>query len=259
MLNTFEFYMPITVDKSIESGEDTKNEERILKGIASTEDIDADGEIVVQKGLDLSYFKKQGFINYHHRIEPEYIIGYPIKAEIVNKSFYLESKLIKGHKLADEVWNLAVTLEKENAPRKLGYSIQARVKERDGNIIKKALVYMVSVTPIPDNPNALTWTEVAKALTVGYEVEPALQVGGSALRVESLESDLKTLTLEDFNNFNKTIRELHDKLDSAIWEKYKDDWDSASMVSNFIWHTLLLNAKDLDDLSALVDTIISKL
>ena len=48
-----------------------------IKGVASTPDLDRDGEKVMQDGLDISYFLERGFFNWDH--DNSKIVGYPDK------------------------------------------------------------------------------------------------------------------------------------------------------------------------------------
>ena len=274
--NIFNFDIPLQVDKSLLDSTKDKNdnkseEKRIIKGFASTEDIDETGEKVLQEGLDISYFLKQGFINYQHKLEPEYIIGVPIKAEI-NKAFYLEGELFKGRPVADSVWELATTLEKENVPRKLGLSIQGRVLEREDNVIKKAIIHMVSVTPIPANPNSLAWAEIAKAivkhqpiekeLMAGYATSPETQSNGGALRLESLETKLKDLdfgsvfsTLKKINTIKKTFK---DYIYNTPNLDYQDENLLESLADYFVYVSLL-STDSVDDAIDILNSLINEL
>lgn len=263
----FTFGVPLEVSKSVETS--TKKEKRIIKGIASTEDIDRDGELVIQNGLDISYFLQQGFINYNHRVEPAFIIGYPITANI-NKSFYVEGELFQEHPIADQVWTLAKTLEKENAPRKLGFSIQGKILEREDNIIKKAVITMVSVTPTPTNPNALTWTDVAKSivyqqplnidqlnkeLAAGYAIESLNATGGSALRKESLEQILSSVSYGSVFNVISKISEIRKKFMDIAYEYNYPENNLIEVVADYFIYASLMATDSIDDAVELLESL----
>ncbi|MNN30586.1 hypothetical protein D3C81_1442400 [compost metagenome] len=135
-----------------------------------------------------------------------------------DKGLWVEGELLSGIPMADQIWELALALKKSNAPRKLGFSVEGKVVERRGNRILKAKIYNCAITPNPVNTEA-TWEaivksfqpyneSVVKALETGYATSPETQSGGGAVRVESLESDIKRLAanLEDFNYWEQVKR-----------------------------------------------------
>ena len=50
-----------------------------ITGVISTDEVDLQGERVLQKGLDFSYFLKKGTFNYEHQAGAENMLGYPTK------------------------------------------------------------------------------------------------------------------------------------------------------------------------------------
>ncbi len=95
------------------------------------------------------------------------------------------------------MWNLALALQKSNAPRKVGFSVEGKVLEREGNKILKAKIYNVAVTANPVNTTC-SWHAVVKSfnaptdtldksLEAGYEVDPSKMDGGDVFRKESLD------------------------------------------------------------------------
>lgn len=200
MNDSFQFFTDL---EPLVKGEKPEETDRwIIRGIASTSRKDTDGEVVNQLGLDIGYFLERGWINYNHSNAPEDLIGIPVDGKVTPTKFFIEGELLKSQPRAREVWNLACALQKSGYPRRLGLSIEGKIVEREGNIIKKAVVYNVSVCPHPINPDA-TFEAVVKALTAGYAGAPqgATQVrtGGSALITQSLDTDLKVQTYEPMN------------------------------------------------------------
>lgn len=199
MLNdTFGF----TLDMEIMKGEDASDERRIIRGYASTEHEDRQGEEMVQKGLDISDFMNHGYFNYDH--DNSVILGYPHKTcRVDNNGLWVEGELFKGVREADRMWELAVALKKSNAPRRVGFSVEGKVLERDGNRILKAKIYNVAITTNPVNTNC-SWEAVVKSFTgleklgksleAGYETNPTDMEGGSVFRKESLDKDLHNLS-----------------------------------------------------------------
>src|SRR5574343_665823 len=93
MDNNFKFWVPLD---SIQKSKD-ENGKDVMKigGIASTNAKDSDGEFLDPNGFDVSYFKNQGFLNWHHQAknDPTAIIGEPTKAEIRKEGLYIEGLL----------------------------------------------------------------------------------------------------------------------------------------------------------------------
>jgi len=169
----FVFWMPCEIEKG---GKSDKPEERVmrLKGIASTNDRDSDGEVLDPDGFDLSFFKSSGMVNWHHQAKdrPMANIGEPEKAEIQPKGLYVECLLYPGSPLANEVFDLAELLEKNSKTRRLGFSIEGKVLERDpldDNHITKSKITGLAVTHIPKNPATLC--EIMKGERNGFDME----------------------------------------------------------------------------------------
>jgi hypothetical protein len=171
----FKFWCPVEISK----GKDKDGKEIMrLGGIASTMDKDADGEFLDPSGFDISDFKKSGVVNWHHQAKnsPATIIGEPHKAEIRKDGFYVETNLYPNSDLAKEVYQLAEVLQKDSKTRRLGYSIEGTVIERDINnpkIVKQAKITGLAITHMPKNPQ--TFADIIKGQGVcwdGYEKVP---------------------------------------------------------------------------------------
>src|SRR5260221_14723608 len=128
----FEVFVPGVVEILEKAEGDSDPELRRIGGFCSTEDLDRQGEIVVQKGLDFDEFVKFGYFNDNHKQDISAVLGYPDLAELRKGRWWTEGKLITGYGPADRVWELAKALHKSKAPRKLGFSIEGKVLERDG-------------------------------------------------------------------------------------------------------------------------------
>lgn len=197
------FWMPFDILKSVTT-EDSK--EMRIAGYASTSAKDRQDDIIVQNGLDISDFVDYGFFNWNH--DKTQILGYPDKSKtkIDSKGFYVEGTLLNDVPLARNLWELALSLQKSKAPRKLGFSVEGNVLKRDalGKIVK-AKVYNVAITDVPVNPNA-TWSALVKSfstelitnenksITAGYDINTGDTNPGSCLKREDLESSIQNLT-----------------------------------------------------------------
>src|ERR1035437_3215031 len=154
----FRFWIPLdTIEKSVND-----KGQRVMKvgGFASTARIDTDQEGLTPtlEGFDISYLKEKGIVNWNHSKSPEAIIGEPTKAEFRPKGLYVESELYEDSPLANKVYDLAEMLNKNSKKRRLGYSVEGKVLERDSlneKKITKALITNLALTISPKNPDSI--------------------------------------------------------------------------------------------------------
>lgn len=163
------FELPVEMELRKSEGGDR----RIIRGYASTETMDQDGETILQNGIDFSPLLKSGFINYDHQYRDiagakmPVIIGFPLRAEVRDKGLWLESELLKSTdaggitseqlRLADEMWALGVALQKSGSGRKLAYSVEGGVIARhpkNSKKIMKSVVRHCALTHKPVNTEA---------------------------------------------------------------------------------------------------------
>lgn len=163
----------------------------VIEGIASTEDPDLQNEIVYQDGIDYRPLLESGYINWDHMPGPENIIGEPSEVRIQKgPSLWIKGFLYPHVERAKAVVNL---LESQNSvkesKRRLGWSIEGRVVEREGNRIKKSVLQHIAITHQPVNPN--TWAELVKSMT---------SASGAPLRLQNLDTGIMTALFEDCDN-----------------------------------------------------------
>lgn len=152
-------WVPLNKSEAVE-GEDAP---RRFWGIASTADLDLQGEVVDTKGLDIDYFKNYGFFNDDHKPGPENKIGRPTKVEIRPEGLYVEGELFKNHQKADAYWELMNSLDKSGVEdRKIGLSIEGKVKRRNGKNVMAAWLKDIAITCSPVNTSC--FVEVMKAI-----------------------------------------------------------------------------------------------
>ena len=192
-IEDFNFWMPIQ-----KAGDPRGEGTRKFKGVASTSHKDLQDECVQQHGVDFAYFMKHGYFNNDHKAGFENKVGYPTSAKMTKDGLYVEGVLFNNHKVADNIWKLMHSMDATPGnKRKLGMSIQGKVKRRMGKQILNCWIQDVAITPAPVNTK--TWMEVVKSLGKDGWVEPseepeekALAAGyGSPLVPESLDSDAK--------------------------------------------------------------------
>jgi len=165
MQNSFKFEIPAYIEKS----EDGSYK---IGGIASTEHLDKQQEILIQKGMDLSPIDSgKGFFNFDHSNKPEDIIGAVDGYRHTSDGLYIHGNLFKGHKRAEAVYTIMKALgEKKRGA--VGFSVEGQIIERDtknSKIIRKCRIKNVALTLNPVNSN--TYATLVKSMTASEEVE----------------------------------------------------------------------------------------
>jgi hypothetical protein len=190
----FVIWQPGTVEL-LKSEPGDSEEHRRIGGYCSTEHLDRQNEVVLQRGLDFSEFVQHGYFNDNHNQATAAVVGIPDAAEFHSgKGWYTTGHFLKGFQRADDIWNLAKSLE--DTKRRLGFSIEGKVLERRNNHIVKAKIRNVAVTNCPVNPNC-TWEVLAKSFDSDEVMERALTAGsartptsgGRVLVPQDLEQD----------------------------------------------------------------------
>jgi hypothetical protein len=181
---TFNCWVPAQV---IKSGKST-NGKRWIQGIASTNSRDLQGEIVAQKGIDTSYFLKNGYFNNDHKPGTENKVGEPVDCKITKDGLWVKGFVYEGKKAADDIWEHMTSLNKSGASRRMGFSIEGKVLQRNGNTIEKCWIQDIAITPAP--VNCSTWAEVTKSLSVQQWTQKALETT-APIKTESLDEEEK--------------------------------------------------------------------
>lgn len=160
------------LQKSVDSEKDVANgtaERRLVYGEISNENRDEEGESLIQKSLDWSYFDQQGCIKYEHvKDNPEHVIGFPHERFTENGRTIVKGAILTGTKFADATWTLIKAVEDHNKqfpdnPKTLGWSIEGSYT--DGRVskggVRKAKVINVVITPNPVNKSV--WLKTIEA------------------------------------------------------------------------------------------------
>ena len=198
----FNFWCPIgRIEKATdEAGEPVMR----IGGIASTMDKDADGEYLDPSGFDVEPLKNSGMVNWHHQAKnsPAAIIGEPSKVELRPEGLWIESDLYASSPMANEVYELAKTLEEDSKTRRLGYSIEGKVLKRGSNDKKsplynkivKAVITGVAVTHMPKNPH--TFVNIIKGQVDADGIEVELEEEDDNAEERGGKTEKKVLTTE---------------------------------------------------------------
>lgn len=203
--------MPAQVIKSEASSKKSSDGRRWICGIASTADKDLQNEVVEQSGLDLSYFLKHGYLNNDHKPGFKNKVGQPTEAKLTKDGLWIKGFLFKNHETADEIWELMNALDASGAQRKIGFSIQGKVVKREGNVIKRAFLTDIAVTPSPVNTS--TWAEIVKSLgsaswdTSSEDEEKALTSSSAVSSTESLDSSTQEDTSKSLS-FDEAVASI---------------------------------------------------
>lgn len=205
--NDFNFFVPLSDIKK--SKDKAGNEVMIVEGIASTDDEDAEDEVLLPDGYVLDRFKSMGFINWNHmaKSDPSKIIGEPIDCYVRNNKFYIKGMLYPDQKQARDTYNLMQTLKKSGSDRKLGWSIEGKALQRDPHNpkrITRALITGVAITPTPVNGN--TFVDLVKGVQeqdfVEYEFDEKAN-GGEVYILDVITTDNVRVRVD--KNFNIII------------------------------------------------------
>jgi hypothetical protein len=175
--------MKLTGSIDIFKSDAAPDEERptaLIRGVISTESVDLQGETIAQNGLDFSYFLRKGWLNLDHKPGVENVLGYPLSVETRGRETHLEGVLLLDRPKAKEVYDTARSLQKAGGGRRLGFSIEGQVIERDPKNPKRILKARVLNCAITHNPiNADTALELLKSL-IGYQT-PSAPANGESL------------------------------------------------------------------------------
>jgi len=153
----FNFFVPLDVEKA----EQKAGQLIRIRGIASTPNKDLQGEIVSQKGLDISnLLEGKGLFNLDHGKGMENVIGKIDKAKLTKEGLLVEGYLFPDVEKAKVVNNIMRGLKKGDEKR-MQFSIEGKVLKRDGKRIERAKVTNIALTLQPINDN--TYAEFAKS------------------------------------------------------------------------------------------------
>lgn len=190
-MSDFRFHVPITFEKAGPDGS------TMIGGICSTDDLDSEGERLLQEGLDFGPFLKSGYFNDNHGADTGAAVGHPTLAQLRELPGGRRGWYVAGHlyntQRGREIIELAQTLERSESGRKLGFSVEGKVLDRDPSdpsMVRRAIVKEVAITRCPVNTNTGLQL-LAKSLSVGTAVNVPRGVpvtGEGAGRVLSRQS-----------------------------------------------------------------------
>lgn len=226
--DTFRLFVPL--EKSVEMDADGNY---IVQGIISSDDTDEQADSISPDGMDTSYFLEKGWIKWEHGNNPDQFIGEPEDVRVgrfdhptLNKS--VNGVFIKGRLYANREMSLKAVvaiedLQKSKSSRRVGWSIEGGVVERDrqtGKIIKSVLRNVVlTMNPV----NTMTYAELVKSFTKGDESlmttnqQPEANTTEISAQLGGLEKSL-TLIIKKQGESETLIKSLETKVDSLTAE-----------------------------------------
>lgn len=228
----------VEVLKSFTTRNILKATDRTIGGYCSTENWDRQKEKLLAEGLIFSECVNAGWFNDNHMQDHDCIVGIPTDTQLHRmpsgclrwyaKGFLLEGN---GEQRYDKIWEAAKALAKVG--RKLGFSVEGEVVDRNGPVVHKAIIRNIAITPNPVNMEC-TWDILYKAMSGSEDLYKALGVGssvvpvggGSVLVTQDLEGSPKhdTYTCEECGEgfSNPSVLDEHmEKSKHSGWKVHK--------------------------------------
>lgn len=158
MSDTFKLTLPAEVSKS-ETGEWR------IHGLASTQKVDKQGEIIVQNGIDLTPIDQgKGYFNFDHNAGIENLVGVIDGYKRDTSGLYVKGRLFQNHDKAKAIYQVMSSLGKSDRGR-VGLSVEGKILKRNQQnpkIIEKCEISKVAITLNPVNVE--TYADLAKSL-----------------------------------------------------------------------------------------------
>jgi len=240
----FALFGMIDLEKSASKENEDK---RDVYGEISNPEKDEQGENLIQKSLDFSYFDDRGVIKYEHfpKNSPSNIIGFPHERFTTEKGTVIKGALLKNHKTADETWSLIRAIEQHNKEypdhqKTLGWSVEGNYGKKrlvNGRFVKGAKIYNAVITPNPvlkstylkmvKDHNAL----ILKSLcATPVETDVAKKTGGDAIVEDNIDKKVKETVVGGEINDKKKKKKKTDKEEYVM--KSFENYDEA--VEHFV-------------------------
>jgi len=183
---------------------DKENGRIYVEGIISTENEDAQGEKMIQSGMDFSYFKKRGYINFEHAQGAINMLGAPTELKSM-KYKGVPATFMKGYLFADnpkvqEIMTSINAMKAADCDRGLGFSVEGAVIERDKNnpnIITKSKILNVSLVASPANPDATL--ELCKSIYAKLKKEEEMIEDESMSEDSMNEGSVEEMSFDDLS------------------------------------------------------------
>lgn len=246
----FNLYCPVSVFTDASKSDSGKSQR--IAGIISTDELDSEGERVLQEGLDFSQFLgPRGYMNDDHKTGHHDLLGVPEFVQSFDKGAVLPNGTVaknnltwcEGYLLDTEggrkTYEIARALQ--GTGKSLGFSIEGSINQRQGlggKIIGKASVRHVAITHQPVNQGttleALVRSlrrPVGKATTVAPPAGNATnlvrqnlsrKITNLAGKAQSTPTKAKQKRAKKMRSLQRTLKSVfkalpHASVDYALW------------------------------------------
>lgn len=189
----FQLWAPIPATFKLEGiSKGTKTKPRLgrIEGIATSEAMDEDEDIIDQGGLEWDYFigkggrRGHGLIILEHPVGVINTIGYPVAIELTEIDSQVSGRRERATKVTGDLYledkfgrvtyNKALVMQRAGDQRRPGFSIEGGVKKREGRRILKGRVKWLAVTMAPRNHDSW-WTPASTGPIQKAEIGAPLQ------------------------------------------------------------------------------------
>lgn len=167
----------------------------LIRGIVSSELVDADGEVVLQDGIDWSFFKSKGVLTEEHPLGNTNIVGEPIDVSPTTvrgvKATQIDALLYAHNKRACKIWEQSVSMKKSGGTRQLGFSVEGPVLKRDPvkrRTITRSKVISSAISPVPKNLLTFWQPQIAAALQQVFGLDAEMIAASRAAVIDGLDT-----------------------------------------------------------------------
>lgn len=223
--DTYRVFIPIEDTELMKSVEVDANGDYIVQGVMTSDEKDEEDDSISPEGMDCSYFLSKGWVKYEHGNAPQQFIGEPLEVRVgrfkhptLSKSVngvFVKARLFAQRELAKQAVTMLQDLQKSHTTRRMGWSIEGNVKERDrktGKIVKSVLRNVVlTLNPV----NTSTWAELSKSFAKNHEVTIDMEMdksmdlsGAAAIMPQSLEGSTVQVAGDDQEKWIKLFRDF---------------------------------------------------
>lgn len=174
-----------------------------IEGIISTQRRDQQDEVVMQDGVDWSYFLSKGFFNWEHEKGPENVLGEATAVEACTHKGAPATRVrgflyLKKPK-AREIYETITAMAHAESTRKIGFSVEGGVVQRQGKTVLKSRVMNVAITAHPVNADTIAEiARMAKAMGIsdaGYQTPSSGGGTYGAVMPQSMSGALSSLEM----------------------------------------------------------------
>lgn len=209
-----------------------------IGGYISTEQLDKQGEEIIQKGIDFSTYENMRRLKWEHDPSAKANIGFAEKIELrkggktyMNARIFAEPNTPQYKVALEAVGDIQNILAYNKlypaTPKTLGFSVEGGKLQKSGTRVTKSVVTNVVLTTCPINTGAVV--DFFKSFIAGSESNPLVMTDTGALRPEHLDGNLSTniknkmkniKNKDEAVNFYKSLGKTEDEAKSLadVWE-----------------------------------------